>query len=258
MWKRSVVKIGGSILFVWAVLRWPVDTVESARAIGRYLEYLHCYAPFLFTPSNFFTIGLFLVGAALIFSDQLSDFVTTHWPRNSNIELRQILRSGISWDNTNACYVHIPDTQRPTWAIFLELANEVELGKPSPTAGRIKAQITYHFKNGPDLRAAPGAWMDEPLSSVELACGDTRWLIVAVSSHYTQDWRVPFNRRSDIKNPPSFEHYKIPGLLGTSGTAEVQLISMEANKVLLTLFFNWQWLPGYSLELTYLKQTRDS
>lgn len=248
-WWKSLLIIVGGIFFI-------IDNIGRIQTVADVVSRLQVWIPplkyFGLPPHILAWIGVFFIVAGI---------VSILWPYGTtdsvpNISCYKILRSGISWDDTNGCFVRKPDTQHPVYGIFLEIANEVEYGKPSPAAGRVKAQIIYHFRNKHELRAAPGAWIDEPLSSVELAPGDTRWLIVAVGFHYTQDWRVPFNRRSDRNNPVSFEYYDIPGLLGTRGTVDVQLLSLETNKILITWTLGWEWKPQYSFEITHFIQTK--
>jgi hypothetical protein len=262
MWK-VVKKVIGIGLAIWGAVRAPVDLMESLKATRHYAELLYCYrySAFAFVPRSFwFTLSLLIVGFGLIFSDRWLPILDRWWPRNPNIKLHRVLNAGVTWDDRNECYFRQPNPEHPVIAIILEIANEVEHRKPSPTAGRVKAQITYHStnKDKAELRVVPGAWVDEPLSSVELDCGDTRWLIAAVSFHFTQDWRVPVNRRSDIRNPKSFDHHEIDGLTSRRGTLDVQLISMDTNKIITTFTFDWQWTTGYPLTLTRYKGIKDS
>lgn len=255
--------IGGWLLAIWGAVRAVVDLLGSIDATKQYAEFLYChwYLAFPLIPkSALLTAGVILMGSGLIFSDRLIAITDTWWPRTPNIALHRVLNAGVTWDGSNGCYIRQPNLDTPRIAIILEIANEVEAGKASPTAGRVKAQITYHYADSsrPDLRVVPCAWVDEPLNSVELGCGDTRWLIAALSFHFTQDWRVPVNRRSDIVNPQSFDHHEIYGWSDSHGTMEVNLISMETNKILTTFSFDWQWTTGYSLTLTRYKGIRDS
>jgi hypothetical protein len=252
-------KIGGWILAIWGAIRAPVDFLESVKATHHYAEYLysHSYLALTLVPkSAWFTAGLLIAGIALIFSGQISSFVRDRWPRLPNIKGNQILNCAVLWDETKGCYVRQAAPPQSVFGILLEIANQVEQGKPSPTAGRVKAQTIFHFKNGQTLLASPSAWIDEPASSVELAPGDTRCLIIATGFHFTQDWRVPLNRRSNITSPVSFEHWEIPGLLGNNGTADVQLISLDTNKIITSFILGWQWKPQYPLTITGFSQVK--
>jgi hypothetical protein len=250
--------IGGVLLATWGFVRGIVDLLESIRATRCYAEFLYAHryaAGALLSGSGLLTVVLLIVGAGLIFSESLTGVANRWWPHAPNIKLQRVMNAGVSWDAKNGCYVRQPNLEHPTIAIILEIANEVEHGKASPTAGRIKAQITYHFQqpSRPDLRVVPCAWVDEPLSSVELDCGDTRWLIAALSFHFTQDWRVPVNRPSNIGSPQSFDHHEFYGWSDTQGTMDVELLSMHSNTVLKRFTFDWEWKTGYPLALTGYK-----
>jgi hypothetical protein len=254
---KPIKKVVGWLLAIWGAIRAPVDLLESLKATKHYGEYLyHWYPSFAFVPKSiWFTLGLLIIGIGLISSDRLWEMIDSRWPRVPNIKCHQILRCAITWDQINGCYRRNPDPPRSVHSILLEIANQVERGKRSPPAGRVKAQIIFRFKHRPEeLRAAPAAWIDEPCSSVELAPGDTRCLILATGFHFTQDWRLPVNRRSSTTSPISFEHYDVPGLLSSEGTLEVQLVSMDANKILTTFTGGWRWEPQYPLEVTNLVQ----
>jgi len=163
--------------------------------------------------------------------------------------------AGISWDSVSSCYRRTPSIEMPRWGILLELANKVESGKQPVTAGTVKGQITFGFEaRGSELLASPAAWIDEPLGMAQLAPGDTRWLILAVGFHYTQDWRVPLNRRTEFQKPSSFEHYDIPGLLGNKGTAKVELISVETSQVVAMFSIGWTWDVGGPLRVVSFAQ----
>jgi hypothetical protein len=258
---RVVKKVGGWLLAIWGAIRLPVDTLESLKATRHYAELLYCHrlAIFLSPRSFLLTIGILLIGVGLILSDRLLASLDLWWPHAPNIQLHTVLNAGVSWDSKNGCYIRQPNQEHPTIAIILEIANQVTEGKISPTAGRVKAQITYRYKHPShsDLRVAPCAWVDEPLSSVELDCGDTRWLIAAVSFHFTQDWRVPVNRRSNINNPQSFDHHDIYGWSDTDGTVDVELLSMSSNRILKTFMFDWHWRTGYPLALIKYKGSKE-
>jgi len=255
---KTLKKVGGWLLAVWMALNTVVSQLDKLKGIHRYVDYLHShwYSAFIFLPKPILLSLTFLaLGISLIFSDQISSYVSGHWSR-SNLKGNQILNCAILWDPVKGCYVRQAAPPKSVFGILLEIANQVEHGKPSPTAGKVKAQIVFHFKNGQDLLASPAAWMDEPTSSVELAPGDTRCLIVAAGFNFTQDWRIPFNRRSDSSSPLSFDHHDIPGLLGNEGTADVQLISLGTNKILISFVLGWQWKPQYPLTITTFTQTK--
>jgi hypothetical protein len=256
---KTIKKVGGWLLAGWMALNTVVSQLDKLKGIHGYVDYLrsHWYSAFIFLPRPvLLSLSLLVVGVGLIFSGQLSSYVSSRWSRPPNLKGNQILNCAILWDQPKGCYVRQADPPRSVFGILLEIANQVEHKKPSPTAGRVKAQAVFHFKNGQDLLASPSAWIDEPTSSVELAPGDTRCLIVATGFHFTQDWKVPLNRRSGILNPVSFEHYDLPGLLGNEGTVDIQLISLDNNKILVTFTLGWRWRPQYPLEITHFIQVK--
>jgi len=260
---KIIRKVGGWLLAGLLAVRWIVDLLESIKATKHYADFLysHGYSAFGLLPKSvLFDIGLLTVGLGLIFSDRLLKYVDRWWPRAPNIQFHTALNAGVTWDDRNGCYIRKPNLEYPRIAIILEIANEVEQGKASPSAGRVKAQITYRYadKGRSELRVVPAAWIDEPLSSVKLDCGDTRWLVAAVGFQYTQDWRVPVNRRSDITNPQSFDHHDIFGWSDTQGTMSIDLISMDTNRILTTFNFDWRWTTGYPLALIRYRGTKDS
>jgi hypothetical protein len=184
----------------------------------------------------------------------LSKSLVVRTEAKPNLMCHNVFYTGISWDSVAGCYQRIPSLEMPRWGILLEIANVVESGKQGVTAGKVKAQITFRFSGNKSLLAAPAAWIDEPFGMAELAPGDTRCLILAVGFHYTQDWRVPLNRRTESTKPFSFEHYDIPGLLGNEGSAEVRLLSMETNQIAAAFVADWKWDVGYPLRVTSFVQ----
>jgi hypothetical protein len=184
----------------------------------------------------------------------LSESLVIRKEAKPNLTWHTVSYAGISWNSEENCYRRIPSLEMPRWGIFLEIVNAVESGKIGVTAGKVKAKITFRFSGDRSLIATPAAWIDEPFGMVELAPSDTRCLLLAVGFHYTQDWRVPLNRRTEPTKPPSFEHYDIPGLLGNKGTAEVELISLETNRVVTVFTADWKWEVGHPLRVTNLLQ----
>jgi hypothetical protein len=256
---KAIKTICGWVVLVWGALGMCFEIVEKLEKTHHYAVYLYSHWSTLlaFFPRPFWMVLSFLViGTGLIFSDRISDFVESRWPRHPKLQCTQIMQSAIAWDQQNGCYRRKVGQDRAGYGIWLEIANEVEHGRRTLSAGRVKAKIVFRFKGNQKVSAAPAAWMDEPLSSVEFAPGDTRCLIAATSSSFTQDWNVPLNRRSDINRPQSFEHYEIPGLLGNDGMVDVQLISLETNKVLVRFTFPWRWKPQYPLEILGLVETK--
>ncbi len=135
-------------------------------------------------------------------------------------------------------------------AITIEAVNPAIDGQTVASAGQVKAQLCFQLKQG-DYPIAPGAWLDEPYSSVRLDAGDTRRLIIAVSKSLFYDWQMVSNKRTGPDDHISLDHSRdVP--LSAEGILEVKLIS--SGQVLRTLRTNISWPWQRFLQFAGLEQ----
>src|SRR5208283_5631956 len=75
------------------------------------------------------------------------------------------------------------ETAAVMFGIFIVAKNPPIKGQKVISAGDVKARLLFKLKQG-EFEISPGAWVDEPYSSVRLDVGDTRPLLLAVSQSY--------------------------------------------------------------------------
>jgi|HubBroStandDraft_6_1064221.scaffolds.fasta_scaffold00084_10 hypothetical protein len=114
------------------------------------------------------------------------------------------------------------EAAKPLLALYVEVRNQAIDGKSVTSAGQIKAQLRFQLEQG-TFEIAPGAWLDEPYSSVSLEVGDTRRLILALGVDFIHDWRMVTNRRTGPSDSAILDYSRnFP--MSATGTLEVSLV----------------------------------
>jgi hypothetical protein len=236
----SIIKrIGGILLVIWAFIRPIVDLLESLKATRHYAEFLYLHAASIISLSprpSLLMVGILLVGTGLIFSDSVQRFITKYVAaRKPNIICNRISIGAIDWNEKLGYFEQKANPPDSHIAYLMEIANEALPDRKAISAGRIKAQLIFRLNND-EFRCSPGSWVNEPLSAVELGAGDTRWLILAVGIRFVDQWSTIANRRSTMSDPIA-RHYNndLPGVLGSAGTVQVDLIGVETEQIIATL-----------------------
>lgn len=142
------------------------------------------------------------------------------------------------------------ETAMPMLAVTVEARNLALDERAAASAGRVKAQLCFRLKQG-EYVVAPGAWLDEPYSSVRLDVGDTRRLILAVSESFLYGWKMVSNKRTAADDPFSLDHTRDFPLFA-NGTLEVKLIG--SGSVLRTLKIGVTWPHQRSLEFSDMEE----
>lgn len=135
-------------------------------------------------------------------------------------------------------------------AATVEVRNHAIDGKQTASAGQVKAQLRFMLTQG-TYDVAPSTWLDEPYSSVSLDVGDTRWLILAVSENWSQDWRMVTNKRTGPTDAPMLDYSRgFP--LSAKGSLEVSIIA--AGRVLRKLKARVDWKQNENLMLVPIEE----
>lgn len=139
------------------------------------------------------------------------------------------------------------------FGIFIVVKNPPLKGQKTISAGDLKARLLFKLKQG-EYDISPGAWVDEPYSSVRLNVGDTRQLLLAVSQSYTSDWKMIANRRTSERDAVSMDYTRDFPLFA-EGTLEVNLLHIKSGAIIRTWETRVQWPKDYSLSFTGMKES---
>jgi hypothetical protein len=142
------------------------------------------------------------------------------------------------------------EAAKPLLAFTVEVRNQAIEGKPVASAGQIKAQLSFKLKQG-TYDIAPGAWLDEPYSSVSLDVGDTRRLILALGVDFIHDWRMVTNKRTGPSDAVMLDYSRnFP--MSATGTLEASIVS--SGHVLRKLKVRIGWKHNESLWLQPIEE----
>jgi pyrimidine deaminase RibD-like protein len=136
------------------------------------------------------------------------------------------------------------------FAATVEVRNHATDGKKTAPSGQIKAQLSFRLTQG-TYDVAPGAWLDEPYSSVLLDVGDTRRLILAVSENWIQDWRMVTNKRTGPTDAPMLDYSRGFPLLA-KGSLEARIVG--SGRVLRKLKARVDWKHNENLMLVPMEE----
>ncbi|MGB7599128.1 MAG: deaminase [Candidatus Sulfotelmatobacter sp.] len=136
------------------------------------------------------------------------------------------------------------------FAATVEVRNHATDGKKTASAGQVKAQLSFKLTQG-TYDVAPGAWLDEPYSSVLLDVGDARRLILAVSENWIQDWRMVTNKRTGPTDAPMLDYSRGFPLLAT-GSLEASIVG--SGRVLRKLKARVDWKHNENLMLVPMEE----
>jgi hypothetical protein len=136
------------------------------------------------------------------------------------------------------------------FAATVEVRNHAIDGKRTASAGQVKAQLRFMFTQG-TYDVAPGMWLDEPYSSVNLDTGDTRRLILAVGENWSEDWRMVTNKRSGPTDAAMLDYSRGFPLLA-KGTLEVSIVG--SGRVLRKLKASVSWKRDENLMLVPMEE----
>jgi hypothetical protein len=139
------------------------------------------------------------------------------------------------------------------FGIFIVVKNPPLKGQKTISAGDVKVRLLFKLKQG-EYDISPGAWVDEPYSSVRLEVGDTRQLLLAVSQSYTSDWKMIANRRTSEGDAVSMDYTRDFPLFA-EGTLEVNLLYVKSGAIIRTWETRVQWPKDYSLSFTGMKES---
>jgi hypothetical protein len=137
--------------------------------------------------------------------------------------------------------------------MFMVVTNSASKDKKVISAGDVKAQLLFKLKQG-EYDISPAAWVDEPYSSVRLDVGDTRHLLIAVSTSYTSDWKMVSNRRTSEAHAISTDYTRDFPLF-SEGTLEINLIGVQSGSIIRTWKARISWPHGYALGITQVEQS---
>jgi hypothetical protein len=150
-----------------------------------------------------------------------------------------------------------PPKSKVAWV--LEVINDASNTKRrGGSTGKIIAKLT--FRLGYWTRVfSPGTWVSQYFSSVDIAPGETKELILALhqgqpGNPITSDWRAIINRRGDSGEAVSIDRQEI-AMFGR-GTILVEIISSASGKVIGSFELGWVWqsADGTTGGVTYIKQ----
>jgi hypothetical protein len=131
---------------------------------------------------------------------------------------------------------------KSTLALVLGVISVANRKRKIRSIGKIRALLT--FRLGDWVRIfSPGTWVNQFFSSVDLEPGDTRELIIGLSTGLMGDWRAVINRRSDSGDSISIDRQEIP--MYRQGTVTVDLISCDSGVVIASFELDW---GGWSVE----------
>lgn len=146
---------------------------------------------------------------------------------------------------------------RTRLAYLVNVSNTPALpGKVSKGTGKIRARLKYVFDRTADI-VSPVAWCGEFFSFVEIEPGETRQIILALSSTVfeggVRSWSMVVNRRGNSGDAISMHASQdIPFL--QSGTILVELILCETGSLIAQSEIGWEWKnQGMSSGPTYIK-----
>src|SRR5258708_10078206 len=141
----------------------------------------------------------------------------------------------------------VPNEAAPfMFAYMIQVANPAVQGKDVTSAGQLKAQLRFKLKPGED-DISPGAWLNEPFSSVRLDVGDQRSLILAVSDSYIYDWKMIANRRTSENDMVALDYSRdMP--MQAEGSLEINLVAYESGNILQTYTMKMRWPWQSSLD----------
>jgi DNA-binding MarR family transcriptional regulator len=126
------------------------------------------------------------------------------------------------------------------FSILLHICNLATTEIPAVPLGTVRAQITFKFDDQ-HYPFSPAMWLGEPTNIVNFGPGDTRHLILAIGTNFTQDWYGVVNRRGGINDPVGVDlSQEIPAMIGKAAI-EINLISTASGAMLLTFFLDWEW-----------------
>jgi len=142
------------------------------------------------------------------------------------------------------------EATKPLLALYVEVRNQAIDGKAVASAGQIKAQLSFNLRQG-TFDIAPGAWLDEPYSSVHLDVGDTRRLILALGIDFIHDWRMVTNKRTGPSDAVMLDYSRnFP--MSATGTLEASIVGSGC--VLRTLKVRVGWKHNESLWLQPIEE----
>lgn len=142
------------------------------------------------------------------------------------------------------------ETAKPLLALYVEVRNQAIDGKVVASAGQIKAQLSFKLTQG-TFDIAPGAWLDEPYSSVRLDVGDTRRLILALGIDWIHDWRMVTNKRTGPSDAVMLD-YSRDFPTSANGTLEASIVG--SGRVLRKLKVRVGWKHNESLWLQPIEE----
>lgn len=139
------------------------------------------------------------------------------------------------------------------FGIFIVVKNPPIKDQKVIAAGDVKARLLFKLKQG-EYDISPGAWVDEPYSSVRLDVGDTRQLLLAVSQSYTSDWKMIANRRTSEGDAVSMDYTRDFPLFA-EGTLELNLLHVKTGAIIRTWETRVKWPKDNSLSFTGMKES---
>ena len=142
------------------------------------------------------------------------------------------------------------ETAKFLFAATVEVRNHATDGRTMASAGQVKAQLSFRLTQG-TYDVAPGAWLDEPYSSVLLDVGDTRRLVLAVGENWIQDWRMVTNKRTGPGDAPMLDYSRGFPLLA-KGSLEASIVG--SGRVLRKLKARVDWKHNENLMLVPMEE----
>ncbi len=136
------------------------------------------------------------------------------------------------------------------FALYVEVRNHAVDGKPIASSGQVKAQLSFKLTQG-TYDITPGAWLDEPYSSVRLDVGDTRRLILAIGENWIHDWRMVTNKRTGPTDAAMLDYSRGFPLLA-KGILEVSIVG--SGRVLRKLKARVDWKHNENLMLVPMEE----
>jgi hypothetical protein len=186
------------------------------------------------------------------------DFLTQAW-----IAWKEKGQPNITWDTISLQKLvfengrfrrFVPYETTPfMFGIFIVVKNPPIKGQKVIAAGEVKARLLFKLKQG-EYEISPGAWVDEPYSSVRLGVGDTRHLLLGVSQSYISDWKMIANRRTSEGDAVSMDYTRDFPLFA-EGTLEVNLLHVKSGAIIRTWETRVQWPKDNSLGFTGMKES---
>lgn len=195
------------------------------------------------------------------------DFLTPAWMawmerKTKTAEKPSVIEPNVTFDDTKISIqkvvndggrlrLFVPNEKATfMFAATIEVRNHAVEGKQTASAGQVKAQLGFKLTQG-TYEVAPGAWLDEPYSSVHLDVGDTRRLILAVSDNWIQDWRMVTNKRTGPTDALMLDYSRDFPLLA-KGNLEVSIVG--SGRVLRKLKARVEWKHNENLMLVPMEE----